>query len=383
MRDDKFHAIVQLLKENGENRLSELLSNSYGVINESSHYGTYDHSVLSDYVIYSRIKEKAKLDHLNESENQKIMDAVLSIHPPGAYSPDIVTLVFKYDENLSDIDKLFNGISEKVKGKFWISFKSVIQELLHSQGMFDEFVIQLEHDCDGHEWFEINSELLKQRMKQEMGVSLFPFKAIPNLDLLISLIEFFFRYASGPSGDRGNATWEYTKRINNIFRKYQIPALLKKGRVIKVGSDLLDSMFELSGNSIVKNDRILASLIHDAQRYFSSSKSGDIDLALEKINDAFERSKTLLDKSKKKSVSEILLKISNQEFTRGILDTHFADITHVGNVCKIRHKEIAQIEFDSFLLKQFFFYEYFNAVRLILITLEHDNKREISLVIKE
>jgi len=99
----------------------------------------------------------------------------------------------------------------------------------------------------------------------------------------------------------------------------------------------LHPSFELLFKSKPKTkDENLNGLINDAKnRFFNDS---DLNIALEKLWDAFERLKTYFDNDKKNSI-DILVNHLSIDLEKQIIEKEFKELTIIGNDYQIRHHE--------------------------------------------
>lgn len=100
MADADIEKVRKILRYRGRPDLAELLQYSASSINESSTYGSYLFSTLSTFEIYSPIKNHEQLSNLSEDDRKAILDAVLEVCPPKAYSPEITNIQFYVDLDL-------------------------------------------------------------------------------------------------------------------------------------------------------------------------------------------------------------------------------------------------------------------------------------------
>jgi len=100
MADANIEKVRKILRHRRRSNLAELLRYSISKIDESSTYGSYLFSTLSTFEIYSPIKNHERLNNLNEYDCKAILDAVLEVYPPKAYSPEITNIHFYVDMDL-------------------------------------------------------------------------------------------------------------------------------------------------------------------------------------------------------------------------------------------------------------------------------------------
>jgi len=100
MADADIEKVRKILRYRGRSDLAELLQYSASSVDESSTYGSYLFSTLSTFEIYSPIENHERLGNLSENDRKAILDAVLEIYPPKAYSPEITNIQFYVDIDL-------------------------------------------------------------------------------------------------------------------------------------------------------------------------------------------------------------------------------------------------------------------------------------------
>ena len=92
----------------------------------------------------------------------------------------------------------------------------------------------------------------------------------------------------------------------------------------------------------------------------------NIQMALEKIWDAFERVKTLCKKDKKESIKEVCIKLS-YDLDFEFFNNEYKLLTNIGNEYQIRHFETNKKPIKSDETKKYLF---FRVLSLINLTLE-------------
>ncbi len=367
---ETINGVIEILKSRGKGYLANLLEESYSKIVESLSFGNYAHSVLSTYEIYSPLKKHISLTNIKDDEEREVLEAVLRMIPPMANSPEITNVIFLHDPELDGIDSHKSFLKNINLKSFWEAFTALISELLFDNGLFDSFSKNFVNTVDGG-YFEIDTNKINLRMKQEIGDVSYPFRSKPENETVVKIIEFFFKYAKTPDGDRGSATYEFTKRVNELFKNFKITLKLKKGKIILGGTIVLNKLLEFGGIEFLKKDPELAKLLNESVMYFNNPSQFNIDTALEKISNALERVKTLLNpKNKKQSIENTIKMITNDINIQNKLDCYLTYLTEISNRYSIRHKEKNQKNLDSIELKQFFFFEYFNIINLILLEID-------------
>jgi predicted transcriptional regulator with HTH domain len=101
MVDDSIERIRKILKYRGRSDLAELLRYSVSHLDESTTYGSYLFSTLSTFEICSPIENNEILKSLSKEDKKTILEAVVELYPPKAYSPEITSIRFLVDTDLS------------------------------------------------------------------------------------------------------------------------------------------------------------------------------------------------------------------------------------------------------------------------------------------
>lgn len=362
--------IIEVLKDKKSFKLAHLLEKSFEEINESNSFGNQLYSCLCTLEIYSPLENHIELSKLTKEEKDKILEAAKVIMPPRPEAPEIVNITFLPIYEIENPDSYLSFIESLNLSKFWNGFKAVIDEFLFSKGYFKEFSTRY----NGRE-FEIDECIINSKMLQEIGEALYPFKKQPSNNTVLELIKFFFKFAWTPDWDRGTATYQYTVNINKLFDNFNLPLKLKKGEIVRKNSIILDQILDFDHINLIKNDPILAKLLNESIESFIRIDRFNIDTALEKISNALERVKTVLNpKNKKSSIQDTIDSITSDQTIRDLIGEHTKKLTEISNNYNIRHKEKNQSELESEALKRYFFYEYFNLIRLILDAIEKNNQ---------
>ncbi|MDR2781762.1 MAG: hypothetical protein LBB21_04925 [Holosporaceae bacterium] len=99
-------------------------------------------------------------------------------------------------------------------------------------------------------------------------------------------------------------------------------------------------------------DETLNDLVDKSKEFFIK---GNKQIAIEKLWDAFERMKTLLDPNKKISITK-LIKIMSDELETTLWENEFRSLTEVGNNYQIRHHETNKKPINSDMEREYFFF---------------------------
>lgn len=105
------------------------------------------------------------------------------------------------------------------------------------------------------------------------------------------------------------------------------------------------------------SDPSLKELVDEAVRFYLRPSSDNIEIAVEKIWDAFERAKTCYRTlNKKQSFNKLIADISHgQKEYSEVLEKEFKELTDIGNNFRIRHHETNKVDFISDEEREYFF----------------------------
>lgn len=173
---------------------------------------------------------------------------------------------------------------------------------------------------------------------------------------VLDAIELFEKYNSGG---------EYTAQINALFKLNSVLYKLEQGRV--------ESILEISidrGNVAEISEKGLKELINEADGYY---RSGNKQIATEKIWDAFERLKTYysptLDKAK--SADKIIEDMSGSEPNfKALYQAEFKELTTIGNKFRIRHHETTKIDITDNRQYDYFYKRCLALISVAILYLE-------------
>ena len=103
-------------------------------------------------------------------------------------------------------------------------------------------------------------------------------------------------------------------------------------------------------------DKSLKELIEEANAYVQTGSTDDLQRALEKIWDAYERAKSMLHEDKKRSISLLIDKLSEGDSTlKEKINDLMNQLYWIGNNYQIRHFEKDKLKFPSDNLKLFYY----------------------------
>ncbi|MCM1009330.1 MAG: hypothetical protein NC390_00440 [Fusobacterium sp.] len=155
-------------------------------------------------------------------------------------------------------------------------------------------------------------------------------------------------------------TNEYLKKYCSDEYTLKRKGMTRANKYEKYLKDNTNNEFILN-QEVLNIDEKLTKLIKDARILYLNN---DLQTAVEKIWDAFERTKTILNKDKKKGVSAIC-SICNSSFDKAYIDEEFRTLTKIGNEYQIRHFEIDKKEIKDKKTLSYLFFRAFSFVIFI------------------
>lgn len=167
----------------------------------------------------------------------------------------------------------------------------------------------------------------------------------------------FFNHAHIYFLETNNSRTQFLGDVNKMFARTGLLYELKfNGEIERIV--LNDSVVcEVRAEAISLQDKSLKDLIDDSISSFLKPGPKNMEHAVEKIWDAFERVKTYyVNLDKKASIAKLVETISEgQSDTGNVIDREFAELTKLGNEYRIRHHETNKIEFISDNHREYFF----------------------------
>lgn len=177
----------------------------------------------------------------------------------------------------------------------------------------------------------------------------------------------FFKHYHYRFEDNGVNKKAFREKINELFeRNGMIYTLTEKGEIQRV----VPIPVNLKIHQVVKtDDEELNTFVTEAVGKIVLPKKEDRKLALEKLWDAFERSKTCYFEEgkidKKKSIGMVLDKLSNNRTVfRQLLDDECNALTKIGNSFQIRHFEKDKVAIDDSNEIDYLFYRMYSYIHL-------------------
>lgn len=162
----------------------------------------------------------------------------------------------------------------------------------------------------------------------------------------------------------------YDKQINELLRLNSITYKLEHGR--------LESAFDIPFN---KDDisRItekgLKELLFESENYY---RTGNLQIAVEKLWDSFERLKTFYSPTlnKAESAAKIINDMSSFEPNyKKVLEDEFKALTTIGNDFRIRHHETGKIDITDTRQYDYFYKRCFSLISVAILYLDKDDRK--------
>lgn len=178
----------------------------------------------------------------------------------------------------------------------------------------------------------------------------------------------FFNHTHLHFLETNDAAKSFLEDTNKIFAKtgllYQLNENGEVERMV-LNRVIID---ETKNNIKTIQDKGLEELINDALLSFLKPGTKNLENAVEKIWDAFERAKTYyVGLDKKTSSTKLILNISEEQNEMiEVLKLEFKELTDLGNSFRIRHHETDKIDFSSDNHKEYFFNRCLSLLSLIL-----------------
>lgn len=175
---------------------------------------------------------------------------------------------------------------------------------------------------------------------------------------VLDTIEFFAKHSM--SGD-------FEAQINAILKLNEITLQLSNGKVVSTFDTQINKKFLMAVQEVG-----LKELLQDVIKYYDE---GNLQIAVEKLWDAFERLKTYYSPTldKKKSINKIVEDMGGkQQAFKDLFENEFHELTTLGNNFRIRHHEVTKIDIQD---KRHYEYLYKRCLSLISIAIQYLDDR--------
>jgi len=201
----------------------------------------------------------------------------------------------------------------------------------------------------------------------------------PDTFLVLDLLEFCHRLVEKPEEieyheyykhqhlrfDRDRGQQEFREGVNRILARNGIAFELgEDGKVVRLGPLALRE--DLARTVFNTGDSKLDELLEESRRKFLSPDPTARRESVERLWDAFERTKTLGGGDKKLSVQALIDSASSEPAFRQVLESEARELTRVGNEFHIRHYETNRIPIDDMAHVDYLFHRLFAFLLLVL-----------------
>lgn len=274
--------------------------------------------------------------------------------------------------------RIIDSVPDSELGEdFWIALRTYIDRLTEENYLCQSFPGRC---SDGYP-IGRDDEVIAARLREEFGRITWPIppQGRPETQRIFDLLEFFFRHVAKPTKssyhsycdgfhpeeyDVAQGRYKYTVEINAMLRRFNYPYRLQKGRIVRIGNELIDDW--ILATNFRTSDEHLLHLINTAVNNFYD-KSGKKKLeGLRSLADALERLKSMEGADKKRSVEKVVAKLSPVEDIRLHFEEHLRKMTGFSNKYTIRHHEIDKTTLTDDTLVDYLFYSYYNLIVFIM-----------------
>lgn len=276
----------------------------------------------------------------------------------------------KYDPEESSLFVPFSQRNEKdIKGKklklsLNMKTRSQIYKLIEKYS-----TVYRETDETGWQYDITTSECVFRDMSQFYRPKCFDAKN--NYIETTSMEEFilhnypFYVFDAIELYEKYNTDSDYAAQMNMIFKLNSVPYKLEQGRIVSTLEIAIDPkiLAEIS-------EKGLKELLSEANAYY---RSGNKQIAVEKIWDAFERLKTYYSPTlnKAQSADKIIDNMSNSEPNyKTLYEAEFKALTNIGNNFRIRHHETTKIDITDNRQYDYFYKRCLALVSVAILYLE-------------
>lgn len=275
----------------------------------------------------------------------------------------------------------------------WAGIASLINGLIQT-GAFGQHFPEM---CpDGGGICGTNEQNLKHALHAEIPSIEYPFvvekmdgewwatsKSIPYAPhhlAILDLIQFcYLRVAKPIQGDHHKFFQHYhlhfeehmgranfLENVNRIFSRNGIAFELRgDGSIRRLAPAILRE--ELSSANFRTPDQVLNRLLEEARMKFMSPDEVVRRESLERLWDAWERLKTILNpENKKESIQAMLDRCADEPSFRNLLEAEAKCLTDAGNRFHIRHSEVSQVEIRLPQQVDYLFHRLFSLILLCI-----------------
>ena len=276
----------------------------------------------------------------------------------------------KYDPEVSSLFVPFSQRNEKdIKGKkLTLSLNMKTRNQIYK--LIERYsTVYRETDETGWQYDITTSECVFRDMSQFYKPKCFDAKN--NYIETSSMEEFilhnypFYVFDAIELYEKYNTDSDYAAQMNAIFKLNSVPYNLEQGRIVSTLEIAIDPkiLAEIP-------EKGLKELLSEANAYY---RSGNKQIAVEKIWDAFERLKTYYSPTlnKAQSADKIIDNMSNSEPNyKTLYEAEFKALTNIGNSFRIRHHETTKVDITDNRQYDYFYKRCLALVSVAILYLE-------------
>jgi hypothetical protein len=165
---------------------------------------------------------------------------------------------------------------------------------------------------------------------------------------------------------------EFRNRINHLFSRNGLAFEMQvNGKIKRMVPKQFESLFEQSFYNT--GDLELDRMLETAKIKFLNPDLNIRKESIEKLWDAWERAKTLLEPNDKKmSIKKLLNTISPEPNFRRMIEDEATELTSIGNNFMIRHTEINKPPIETSIQVDFLFFRMFAFLNMIFTSMGHN-----------
>jgi hypothetical protein len=164
-----------------------------------------------------------------------------------------------------------------------------------------------------------------------------------------------------------NTKGKYISDINEIFSRNNIAFKINdNGEIQRILDEELNNLIASTNEP---TEETLSSLLRDATTKIVNPKIEERKIALERLWDAFERLKSIINPDNKKdSANQLLDKVShgNENFKDILATECLTSLTKIGNEFQIRHFETTKIAIEDSRHLDYLFFRMYALIHLLL-----------------
>ena len=216
-------------------------------------------------------------------------------------------------------------------------------------------------------------------------------------DSIMDVIEFIYHRARKPLKEPGDwhdygkhfhigysddsiriGKMEFKNEINELFKQnLMVHELQEDGKIIRLLPSVLSEMMEVS--EFNTTDELLNTQLRTAKIKFASRDCVQRKEALEKIWDAFERIKTIMDpRDKQRSAKALLEKVSSEPQFNISLTNEMRAMSDIGNDFCIRHFETNRTTISDHHHIDYLFFRMYSLLNLLLTQIPQQSTHSAS-----